>query len=169
MPLWSNGEGKRLLISKMWVRFLPGALTKGYMHKNFTMFTGLTECMQACNLNEDDEADCVFAVGLKFIPMPETVLDAFVLSGLIESRGKFKKTPQKMWINSEVVNATDKWKFGVSAVLLYGKRKTDGVVVWVQHAHENEDGSLRPFVPLTPEQLEAARQEALLDYANVVN
>jgi ribosomal protein L35AE/L33A len=134
------------------------------MHKNFTMFVGLTECMQACKLDEDNEADCVFAVGLKFIEVPTTVLDAFVFAGLVESRGRHKKAPQKMWINSQEVNAQDKWTFGVSAVLLYGKQKTNGIVVWIRKAHENDDGTLQPFVPLTPEQITAAEQEMIEDY-----
>lgn len=134
------------------------------MHKNFELFTGLTECMKACNLNEDDEADCSFAVGIKFIDVPSNVLDAFVKSGLIESRGAYKRTPQKMWVNSQPVNATDAWNFGLSAALLYGKQKTNGIVVWIRKAHENDDGTVRQFVPLTPEQIESINQEMIDDY-----
>lgn len=134
------------------------------MHKNFELFAGLTECMQACNLNEDDEVDCVFAVGLQFIEIPKDVLDAFVLSGLIKSRGDYKRAPQKMWINSQEVKPFDVWTFGVTATLLYGKKRIDGTVVWVRRAHENDDGTLKEFVPLTPEQIKRAEEEMMLDY-----
>ena len=110
------------------------------------MFAGLSDCMKAINKNEDDEADCVHAVGLTFIDIPKTALDAFISTQLVESKTQFKKNPVPLWINSVKVDATAPWTFGQGVSLLCGKKKTAGRVVWIRKAFENDDGTMTAVV-----------------------
>ncbi len=60
---------------------------------DFNDITSLEDVMTCTKLDRNSVADCVFAVGLRFIELPEkqTILDVFESAGFVKSKGQFKK------------------------------------------------------------------------------
>lgn len=112
------------------------------MLKDFSQINGLSDCMRACNLNENDWGDCSFVVGRKIIDKPERAIDAFISGGLILSKSDFKKKPTQLMINSEVVDPWSVWNYGIRVVLISGKHRNNAVTVHARKCIENEDGTL---------------------------
>ena len=117
--------------------------------EDFNDITSLEEVMKIIGLNRDNVEHCVRTIGLKFIDLPDsdTILDVFDSAGFIKSKTQFRKSPTQLRVNGKKVNPNDKWTFGITAVLCFGKHRNEASVIWFRKCVEDEDGTVRRFIP----------------------